>query len=168
MKVIQKIASLALLLAGGSAMILAQATGTITQTVNQRNTIGNLSATPNGTIIAGNPIAFTYILNTAGAPAPVSETVQFFDGASALGTPQSVLMTAASNLLPYSQVNAGQGWTTSGTPPTVAPLAVNGPDGSTGTSTTLTFVNGTSTVLYAVPGTTNYANQQVTFSVWAQ
>lgn len=168
MKVIQKIASLALLLAGGSAMILAQSTGTITQTVNQRNTIGNLSATPNGTIIAGNPIAFTYILNTAGAPAPVSETVQFFDGASALGTPQSVGMTAASNLLPYSQVNTGQGWTTSGTAPTVAPRAVNGPDGSTGTATTLTFVNGTSTVLYAVPGTTSYANQQVTFSVWTQ
>ena len=168
MKVIQKIASLALLLAGGSAMILAQSTGTITQTVNQRNTIGNLSATPNGTIIAGNPIAFTYILNTAGAPAPVSETVQFFDGASALGTPQSIVLTAASNLLPYSQVNTGQGWTTSGTAPTVAPRAVNGPDGSTGTATTLTFVNGTSTVLYAVPGTTNYANQQVTFSVWTQ
>ena len=50
----------------------------------------------------------------------------------------------------------------------MAPRAVNGPDGSTGTATTLTFVNGTSTVLYAVPGTTNYANQQVTFSVWTQ
>jgi hypothetical protein len=83
MKVSQKIASLALLLAGGSAMLLAQSTGTITQTVNQRNTIGNLSATPNGTITAGNPIAFTYILNTAGAPAPTTETVQFYDGSDA-------------------------------------------------------------------------------------
>ena len=168
MKVIQKIASIALLLAGGSAMLLAQSTGTITQTVNQRNTIGNLSATPNGTIIAGNPIAFTYILSTAGAPAPVSEAVQFFDGTNALGTPQTIGLTAASNLLPYSQVNTGQGWTTSGTAPTVAPLAVNGPYGSNCTATILTFVDPTPPVLYPVPGTTNYANQQMTFSIWAQ
>jgi hypothetical protein len=168
MKIFQKISNLAFLFAGGSAMLLAQSTGTITQTVNQRNTIGTLSATPNGTIIAGDPVTFTYILNTAGAPAPVSETVQFFDGANALGTPQAIGLAAASNLLPYSQVNTGQGWTPSGTAPTVAAQAVNGPDGSTNTATILTFANGTSTVLYAVPGTTSYASQQVTFSIWAQ
>jgi hypothetical protein len=149
-------------------MLFAQSTGTITQTVNDRNTIGVLSATPNGTITAGNPIAFTYILNTAGAPAPTTETVQFYDGTTALGTPQTIGLISAANLLPYSQVNTGQGWTTSGTTPTVASLTANGPDGSTNTATALTFVNSTSTVLYAVPGTTNYANQQVTFSIWAE
>ena len=168
MKVSQKTASLALLLAGGAAMLLAQSTGTITQTVNQRNTIGILSATPNGAITAGNPIAFNYILNTAGAPAPTTETVQFYDGTTALGTPQTIGLGAAANLLPYSQVNTGKGWTTSGTAPTVASLIANGPDSSTNTATALTFVNATSTVLYAVPGTTNYANQQITFSIWAQ
>ena len=168
MKVIQKIAGLALLLAGGSAMLLAQSTGTITQTVNQRNTIGNLSATPNGNIIAGNPIVFTYVLNTAGAPTPTTDTVQFYDGATAFGTPQTIGLAPASNLIPYSQVNTGNGWTTSGTAPTVASLTVNGPDGSTNTAAALTFVNATSTVLYAMPGTTNYANQQMTFSVWAE
>ena len=112
MKLSQRIASLALLLAGGAAMVFAQSTGTITQTVNQRNTIGVLSATPNGTITAGNPIAFTYILNTAGAPAPTTETVQFYDGTTALGTPQTIGLSPATNLLPYSQVNTGQGWTT--------------------------------------------------------
>ena len=85
MKLSQRIASLALLLAGGAAMAFAQSTGTITQTVNQRNTLGVLSATPNGTITAGNPIAFTYILNTAGAPAPTTETVQFYDGTTRIG-----------------------------------------------------------------------------------
>jgi hypothetical protein len=149
-------------------MLFAQSTGTITQTVNDRNTIGVLSATPNGTITAGNPIAFTYILNTAGAPAPTTETVQFYDGTTALGTPQTIALSPAANFLPYSQVNTGQGWTTSGTTPTVASLTANGPDGSTNTATALTFVNSTSTVLYAVPGTTNYANQQVTFSIWAE
>jgi hypothetical protein len=168
MKLSQKIASLALLLAGGAAMVFAQATGTITQTVNQRNTIGVLSAMPNGAITAGNPIAFTYILNTAGAPAPTTETVQFYDGTTALGAPQTIGLSLAANLLPYSQVNMGQGWTTSGTAPTVVSLTANGPDGSTNTATALTFVNATSTALYAVPGTTNYANQQVTFSIWAQ
>jgi hypothetical protein len=122
MKLSQRIASLALLLAGGAAMLFAQSTGTITQTVNQRNTIGILSATPNGTITAGNPIAFTYVLNTAGAPAPTTETVQFYDGSTALGTPQTIGLSAAANLLPYSQVNTGKGWTTSGTAPTVASL----------------------------------------------
>jgi hypothetical protein len=149
-------------------MVFAQSTGTITQTVNQRNTIGVLSATPNGTITAGNPIAFTYVLNTGGAPAPTTETVQFYDGSTAMGTPQTIGLSAAANLLPYSQVNTGKGWTTSGTAPTVAPQTANGPDGSTNTATALTFVNATSTVLLAVPGTTNYANQQVTFSIWAQ
>jgi hypothetical protein len=38
MKLSQKIASLALLLAGGATILFAQSTGTITQTVNQRNT----------------------------------------------------------------------------------------------------------------------------------
>jgi hypothetical protein len=168
MKLSQRIASLALLLVGGAAMVFAQSTGAITQTVNQRNTIGVLSATPNGTITAGNPIAFTYILNTAGAPAPTTGTVQFYDGSTAMGTPQSIGLSAATNLLPYSQVNIGKGWTTSGTAPTVTSLTTNGPDDSTNTATALTFVNATSTVLYAVPGTTNYANQQVTFSIWAQ
>lgn len=168
MELSQRIASLALLLAGGAAMVLAQSTGMITQTVNQRNTIGALSATPNGTITAGNPIAFTYILNTAGAPAPTTETVQFYDGSTALGSSQTIGLSPATNFLPYSQVNIGKGWTTSGTAPTVTPLTANGPDSSTNTATALTFVNATSTVLYAVPGTTNYANQQVTFSIWAQ
>jgi len=149
-------------------MALAQSTGTITQTVSQRNTIGVLSATPNGTIVAGNPIAFTYVLNTAGAPAPTTESVQFYDGSTAMGAPQTIGLSAAANLLPYSQVNTAKGWTTSGTAPTVAPLTANGPDGSSISATALTFANATSTVLYAVPGTTNYANQQVTFSIWAQ
>lgn len=159
---------LASLLVGGSAMLMfAQSTGTITQTVNQRNTIGSLSASPSGSITAGNPIAFTYYLYTAGAPAPVTETVQFYDGSTAIGGPLTIGLATASNLIPYSQVSITQGWTTSGTAPTVTPLSANGPDGSTDTATSLSFADSTSKVLYAVPSTTNYEGQQMTFSIWA-
>jgi hypothetical protein len=164
----KKVDFLACLLVGGSAMLtFAQSTGTITQTVNQRNTIGSLSASPSGNITAGNPIAFTYYLYTAGAPAPVTETVQFYDGSTAIGSPLTIGLASASNLVPYSQVNTAQGWTTSGTAPTVTPLASAGPDGSASTATTLSFADSTSTVLYAVPSSTNYEGQQMTFSIWA-
>jgi hypothetical protein len=160
---------LATMLVGGFAMLsYAQSTGSITQTVNQRNTIGALTATPSGNITAGTSVSFTYVLNTAGAPAPTTETVQFYDGASTLGSPITIGLGAGSNLIPYSQVNTAQGWATSGTAPTITPLAVNGPDGSTSTATTVSFANSTSTVLYAVPGSTNYASQQMTFSIWAE
>jgi hypothetical protein len=145
----------------------AQSSGSLTQTVNQRNTIGTLTASPSGSISVGQPVSFTYVLNTAGAPAPTSETVQFYDGASALGSAQSILSIPGSNLIPYAQINLSQGWTTSGTAPTVAPAAVNGPDGSANTATSISFADSTSTVLYAVPSSTNYQNQQVTFSIWA-
>jgi Bacterial Ig-like domain (group 3) len=160
--------TLALMFFGGSAMFSsAQSTGTVTETVNQRNTIGTLSSSPSGSTSAGTPITFTYTLNTAGAPAP-AETVQFYDGGTALGGAQSIGSASASNLLPYSQVNSGQGWTTTGTTmTTLTPLNANGPDGSTNTATTLQFADGTSTVLYAVPGT-SYATQQLTFSIWAK
>jgi len=165
----KKLVILAFMTVGGAAMLsFAQSTGSITQTVNQRNTIGSLSSTPSGNFTAGSSVSFTYILNTAGAPAPTSESVQFFDGGNAIGTAQAITMISGSNLIPYSQVNASQGWTASGTAPTITPLATNGPDGSTNTATTLSFADSTSTVLYAVPGSTNYANQQVTFSIWAQ
>jgi len=158
--------ALALMVFGGSAMLsFAQSTATMTQTVNQRNTIGTLSASPSGSTTAGTPITFTYVLNTAGAPVP-AETVQFYDGGTALGGPQSIVSASASNLLPFAQVNTGHGWTTTGTAPTVTPLVSNGPDGSSNTATTLSFADTTSTVLYAVPGT-SYAGQQLTFSIWA-
>ena len=159
--------ALALMVFGGSAMpSFAQSTATMTQTVNQRNTLGTLSSSPSGSTTAGTPISFSYVLNTAGAPVP-AETVQFYDGGTALGGPQSIVSASASNLLPYSQVNTAQGWTTTGTAPTVSPLVSNGPDGSSNTATTLSFADGTSTVLYAVPGT-SYAGQQLTFSIWAR
>jgi hypothetical protein len=152
---------------GVASLSLAQSTGSITQTVNQRNTIGTLSSSPSGIITPDTDVTFTYILNTAGAPAPTSDTVQFYDGASALGSPQAITSISASNLVPYSQVNLTQGWTTSGTLPTVTPLTLNGPDGSTNSASTVSFADSTSTALYAVPSSTSYASQQVTFSVWA-
>ena len=156
-------------LVGGSATLaIGQSTGSITQTVNQRNTIGVLSSSPTGSIVVGNAVVFTYYLNTAGAPAPTLETVQFYDGVNALGSAQSISLASASNLLPYSQVNTSQGWTTTGTAPTVTPVAVNGPDGSTNTASTLSFADSTSTVLYAVPSSTSYASQAMTFSIWAK
>lgn len=160
--------SLILLALGPGALSSAQSTGSVTQTVSQRNTIGSLWATPSGNIAAGTSVSFTYILNTAGAPAPVTETVQFYDGTNALGSPQSISLATASNLVPYSQVDSAHGWTTAGTAPTITPLSAIGPDGSTNSATVLSFPDGTSTVLYAVPSGTNYANLQVTFSVWAE
>ena len=153
---------------GIGAAVFAQSSATITQTVNKRNTLSNLSVSPSGTITAGDAVTFTYVLTTAGAPAPVTETIQFYDGATALSTPQTILLAPATNLVPYSQVDTTNGWTNLGTAPTVTKNAANGPDGSTNTATAVTFIDGTSGVMYAVPSSSNYANLSVTFSVWAQ
>ena len=168
MRRVQLVAFLVLL---SALPALAQSTGSLTQTVNKRGTIGVLTASPSSGLTTGTPVTFTYTLHTAGAPAPTSETVQFMDGASALGSPQTITSVAATNLLPYSQISTGNGWTTSGTTPTVTSGAANGPDGSTGSATQVAFPNtsssGTSGVQFSVAGT-SYASSSVTVSVWAQ
>lgn len=149
---------------------LGQTTSSLTQTVNQRNTIGVLTASPTTGLTAGQTVTFSYTLHTAGAPAPTTETVQFYDNSSAIGSAQTISSASGSNLLPYSQVATGNGWTTTGTAPTVTPNSVNGPDGSTNTATlvaTPSTTSSTSGVAYAVPGTA-YANTTLTLSVWAR
>jgi hypothetical protein len=108
------------------------------------------------------------MLMTGGAPAPTSETVQFFNGAAQIGDPQTITTVPAMNLLPFSQVNTGKGWSTEGSAPSIAPLTVTGPDGSANSATALQFMDNSSTVYYAVPSSTNYAGQTVTFSIYAQ
>ncbi len=161
------IAALALL----AIPAVGQSTATMSQTVSKRNTIGVVTASPASGAMADTPITYTYILHTAGAPAPTSETVQFMDGASSIGAAQSITSVTGTNLLPYSQVSAANGWTTSGTAPTLTANSVNGPDGSSNTATAVAFPStsgsGTSAVLLAVPGTA-YASSSLTISVWAQ
>jgi hypothetical protein len=149
----------------------AQSSGNITETVNQRGTIGVLTASPNSGLATGTTINFSYMLETAGAPAPTSETVQFYDGGTAIGSAQSITSTAGSNLLPYSQIDTTQGWTTVGTTgPTVTVNSATGPDGVASSATQVVFPDTTSTfsgVTYAVPGTA-YASLSMTLSVWAK
>jgi hypothetical protein len=170
MKVIREITSL-VLLGILPAVISAQSSGTVTQVVSKRNTIGVLAATPATGVTVGSTVNFSYQLFTAGAPAPTTETVQFNDGASPLGTPVTITQVAASNLLPYSQVNLSKGWTATGTAATATPLAVVGADGSANTATNIAFPDttaGSSGVTLAVPSSTNYANQPVTLSFYAK
>jgi len=148
-----------------AVMLDSQSTGTLTQTVSKRNTIGTLTASPTTGVNVGTTVNFSYQLSTAGAPSPTTETIQFYDGASPIGAPAAITMGGASNLLPYSQINTSNSWTTVGTAPTVTPVNANGPDGSTNTATTLILPNTASGVAYAVPGT-SYANQPLAFSVW--
>jgi hypothetical protein len=164
----KRIGIIAVMLWGSyGTLSFAQSTGSVSQSVTQRNTIGVLSASPSSGITTGATVTFSYTLHTAGAPAPTSETVQFYDGVTAIGSAQSIGSGTGSNLLPYSQVNTGHGWTTTGTAPTVTPVNANGPDGSTNSATTLSFVDGSSTALYDVTST-GYAGQSVTFSIWAK
>jgi hypothetical protein len=166
-------AALAVLATVPAALVspsLAQTTASLTQTVNQRNTIGVLTASPSTGLTAGQTVTFSYTLHTAGAPAPTTETVQFYDNGSAIGSAQAITSANGSNLLPYSQVATANGWTTTGTAPTVTPNSVNGPDGSTNTATLVaapSTTSSTSGVAYAVPGTA-YANTALTLSVWAR
>lgn len=149
-----------------------QSTGSITQNVNQRNTLGQLSANPTTGVVVGTPVSLNLLLNTAGAPAPVGETVQFYDGTAAIGSPIPITSVPASNLLPYSRVNLSSGWSVSGTAPTVAPTASAGADGGSSNASKLTFPatpgSAYSGVVFAVPGSTSYAGQAMTFSFWAQ
>jgi len=157
--------------AGHGRLIFAQAAVDTTETVSQRNTIGTLSAAPLSNVRVGDPVNFSYWLQTGGAAAPTTETVQFFDGTNQIGTAQSIAAMAAANLVPYAQVDTTNGWGTTGTAPVVTPSAVPGADGSTGTGTTVAFPDttaGTSGVAYLVPSGTSYAGQTVTFSVWVE
>ncbi len=147
----------------------AQSTATLTQTVGQRPTIGVLSATPTSGYTAGAPVTFSYILHTAGAPAPTTESVQFLDGTTVIGS-QVIGSVAGSNLLPYSQISLANGWSQTGTAANLDPASVAGPDGSANTATQASFpdtTSGTSGIQFSVPGT-SYANQPMTFSVWAR
>jgi hypothetical protein len=158
----------AFLLAAGGACGRAQ-TAQITQQVNQRHTLGDLSSTASGSIGVGTSVTFHYQLFTAGAPAPTTETVQFFDGANPLGSPVSLGLEAASNLLPNSHIDPANGWTTAGSAPAITPKAANGPDGSTNTATTIAFpdtTGGPSSIQLAVPSSTNYSGLPVTASFW--
>jgi hypothetical protein len=149
---------------------LGQSTQTLTETVNQRHTLGTITASPTTGISAGDPISFSDILGTAGAPAPTSETIQFMDGASAIGSAQTIGVLSGSNLLPNSHISVANGWTLIGTSPTVSANASNGPDGGTGNATQIAFPStspGVSGVQMAVAGTA-YASQTMTLSVWAQ
>ncbi len=157
-----------LLLCAGPAF--AQTTASMTQTVAQRNTVGVVTGPAATGVQAGLNVTFSYTLNTAGAPAPVGETVQASDGSTALGAPEALTNVNASNLLPYSQINTSTGWTTTGTAPTLTLNHANGPDGSSNTSTQVAFpstTSGSSGVAFAVPGMA-YAGQSITLSVWAQ
>ena len=152
-----------------SARVIGQSTGSTTQTVNQRNTIGVLGASPSTGLTAGEAITFNYVLHTAGAPAPTTETIQFYDNATAIGTAQTIGSIAGSNLLPYSQVNTSNGWTTIGTP-TVNASTDAGPDGSSASATQLVLPSSASQqqgVSYALTGT-SYASQAMTVSFWAK
>lgn len=151
-----------------SHWLQAQSSATLTQTVNKRGTIGVVTVSPSASVSAGASAAFTAILHTGGAPAPTSETMQFYDGASTLGAAQTITQIAATNLLPYSQVNTSQGWTALGAA-TFTANAVNGPDGSQ-TATTGVLPSSASAnqgAQYAVSGT-SYASQAMTLSLWAK
>ena len=122
----------------------AQSSSSMTQTVSQRNTIGVLAVSPSGVLPLDATATFSYVLHTAGAPAPTSETIQFFDGSTAIGTPQSISSLAAANLLSYAQVDSAHGWASTGTAPTITPNTGNGPDGSSSTATQIAFPDTTS------------------------
>jgi hypothetical protein len=153
-----------------SILVPAQSTLTITQTVNQRQTIGVLTASPSSGLTSGANVTFRYILHTAGAPAPTGEAVQFLDGTTAVGVAQAIASVSASNLLPYSQLSTANGWSLTGSVPVMTANAANGPDGSINSATRLLFPDTTSAssgVLMAVPGT-SYAGLPMTLSVWAE
>jgi hypothetical protein len=142
----------------------------VTQTVAQRNTIGAVTVSPTSGLVTGDTATFSYTVHTAGAPAPTSETVQFLDGATPIGSAQSVGSLAGSNLLPYSQVDLANGWTASGTAPTPTINTGTGPDGSPSSATQVAYPStlpaATSAIVYAVPSSTSYANVALTLSVW--
>jgi hypothetical protein len=153
-----------------SILAPAQSTLTVTQTVNQRPTMGVLTASPSSGLTAGANVTFRYILHTAGAPTPTSEVVQFMDGTTAIGVAQAIASVSASNLLPYSQVSISNGWSLTGAVPAITANAANGPDGSINSATRILFPDTTSAssgVLMAVPGTA-YAGLPMTLSVWAE
>jgi len=184
-----------LLMGALPAVLTAQSSGTITQTINKRNTLGSLgglqSLTSNNIPLApnmpvGTEIIFTYQLFDGGAPAPTGEPLTVYDtinGSPAQLTPVSpqFMTVPGSNLLPYSQINLTAGWAITGTTAnvTVTPGNAAGPDGSTPTEfssmassalgSTVAFQDSVSGVQYAVSGSsaTSYAGQTMTYSVWA-
>ncbi len=169
MKLLTRFATIAMMGIMPGAMMHSQSTGSITQTVNKRNTIGTLTASPTTGIDVGTTVNFSYQLSTGGAPTPTSETVQFYDGATALGAPVAIASGTASNLLPYAQVSTANGWTNVGAAPTLTPNApsIAGPDGSEGYTTTLALPASGSGVSYAVSGQ-QYQGLPMAFSIYVE
>jgi len=160
----------AMLILSSCASAVAQSNAAVTETVNKRHTLGVLTASPSTSLTADENITFSYVLDTAGAPAPTSETVQFMDGVSSIGAAQAITSIAGSNLLPYSQITTTHGWTTTGSAPTITANAVNSPSGSANTATQIAFPSTTSSssgVQMSVTGTA-YAGLSMTLSVWAE
>ena len=109
-------------------------------TVKQRNTLGELTFSPLTGSVVGSPVNFNLLLSTGGALAPVGETIQLFDGGSAIGSGAVISSVPASNILLNSHIDLTQGWGTIGaTPPTVNARSANGADGSANTATSITF-----------------------------
>ena len=172
-KRIEKLAVIVTLavVAGYGRQLLSQTSAMLAETVNKRNTIGTLTAVPVLNVQVGDQVQFNYWLQTAGAPAPTTETVQFYDGTTQIGTPQSITLRSASNLIPYAQIDTNNGWIITGATPTVTINSVVGPDGSDASATAIVFpdtTSGTSGVSYQVPSAINYSGQVMTYSVWAR
>jgi len=162
--------SIAVVLLTGSVSAFAQSNASVTETVSKRHTLGVVTASPASGLTADQNITFSYVLDTAGAPAPTSETVQFLDGVTSIGSAQTIGSVAGSNLLPYSQIAVANGWITTGTAPAITANAVDSPSGSTNSATRLVFPSTTSSssgVQMSVTGTA-YAGLPMTLSVWAQ
>jgi hypothetical protein len=147
--------------------IAQQSTGSFDQTVTRRHTLGQLTASPLSGSVVGSTIDFGLLLSTGGAPAPVTEAVQFFDGSTVLGTAQ-IASVPASNLLPDSHLDTTTGWTTVGIAPAITPRASTGADGGTHNASTIAFPGGYSGVHLDVHNGVSYAGLPMTFSFWAK
>lgn len=142
----------------------------LNQTVNQRGTILQLTSPTTGPVPVGTNVSYSALLSTAGAPVVTSESINFKDGATALGSSPITVVTTT-NLLPWSENFANWSPVANGAAAPTLSMTATAPDGTANRATVLAFpatTGASSGISYSVSGGTNYQGNQLTFSLFTQ
>jgi Bacterial Ig-like domain (group 3) len=146
-------------------------TANLTQTVSQRGTILQLTSPTTGPVPVGTNVSYSALLSTAGAPVVTSESINFADGATALGSSPITAVTTT-NLLPWSENFSQWSPIANGAAAPTLSMTATAPDGTANRATFLTFPatsgSATSGISYSVSGGASYAGLPLTISVFTQ
>jgi hypothetical protein len=156
---------------GDPNFTVASSTPADSQVVHQAPTITTLTASPAANVAVGQSVTLTALVNT-GVLTPTG-TITFANNGTNLPLGAvAVTQATATNLLPFSaNFSSWTGIHSTGIAVPTVGAAVLGPDGASGSATTVSFpatTTGTFSGLQLTAAAGNYAGKSMTVSFWAQ